>query len=230
MRLQVVHLDEGLLGSDAVALLQPHHLLVDAVELVLVVLVEGHLTEPVQCPALMDGGHVRLVENLAGIAHAGRAVLAVVGYLHQLLQVLGGTLVGEATVAIIHGLLESLLCRVVVLLLQQDGGLGVHRGIPAIEAAGLGGILHDILTVVECARIVLEGSRRVDGLLAPGIVERAFLGHVQTDLLHPFGDIEECLAVVRAEALQHLGLQAQQLVGGCGPQGRATQQAGQQCK
>ena len=113
----VVHLHEGFQRTDAIWLLQERHLLIDAVELFLVILLESHLTETVQGPAFMDGCYVRLVDDLTCVGHAGLGILTVIGNLHQLLQVFASTLVGEVLVAKVNGFQECFFGSIVVLLL-----------------------------------------------------------------------------------------------------------------
>ena len=63
----VINLDNGLDGADAVALLELHKRIVDAIVEFLVVLIECELAYAEECPTLVDGRHIRLSQNLVGI-------------------------------------------------------------------------------------------------------------------------------------------------------------------
>ena len=104
----MVHLHHWLDRSDVV----------DAVVELLVVLVKGKLTQAEQGPTLVDRRHIRLCQNLLGIFQTGFLILTVVGNLHQLLQVVAGTLLREVTVTELHSFQESFFRFLIVLLLE----------------------------------------------------------------------------------------------------------------
>ena len=201
----VVHLYHRLHRADAVGLLQLHQHVVDAVVELLVVLVEGKLADAEQGSALVDGSHVGFCQYLAGILQSCLLVLAVVGNLHQLLQVVASALIGEIFVEEGNSLLESILGSLIVLSLERDVGFGVQGDIAAPEAVLVDGVLLDHTGYLLSLGVVLVGSLE-DGLISPGFIEYALGSLLQAFFLQLLGDFHELFYLVGADKPQHLSL------------------------
>ena len=170
----MVHLHHRLDRIDAVRGFQCHQLVVDAVVQLLIILIKGKLTQTEQRPPLVDRRHVRLCQDLFGILQTCLLILTVVGDLHQFLQVVARTLVGEVLMTELHRLLKAFLSHLIILFLQ-----GVHRSHMQDDVTTPVTVL--VLRVVVnlignflCRSIILMG-RLIDGLVAPGLIKQAFV-------------------------------------------------------
>ena len=183
--------------------------MVDAVVERHIVLVEGKLAEAEEGSAFVDGGHVGFCQYLTGVFQACLLVLAVVGDLHQFLQVVASTLFGEILMAELHSLQEAFLSLLIVLFLKVDVGFGVKGDISAPEAVLIDGIFLDLVGYLLSFRIVLMRGF-VDGLIAPRFVVHTFDAFLLTFVLQGFGDFHELLSVGCTDQSEHFCLQLRQ--------------------
>ena len=206
----MVHLHHWLDRSDAVGGLQGHQLVVDAVVELLVVLVKGKLTQAEQGPTLVDRCHVRLCQYLLGIFQTGFLILTVVGNLHQLLQVVAGTLLREVTVTELHSFQESFFRFLIVLLLEGVHSLHMHGDVMAPEAVLLLRIFGYLIGDLRSRQVVLMGGL-VNRLVTPGGVEQTFITMLMTQILEILGHFGKLFLVICTDQSQHLCLQPHQL-------------------
>ena len=175
----MVHLHHRFDRTDTVRCLQGHQLVVDTVVEFLVILVKGKLTQTEQGPTLVDRCHVRLCQNLLGKFQTGLLVLTVVGDLHQLLQVVAGTLIGEVPMTELHSFQESLLRLLIVLLLKGVHSLDMQGDIMPPEAVLPLCIFSNLIGDLLCTIIILMGGL-VSGLITPGSIEQALITQLMT--------------------------------------------------
>ena len=207
----VVHLGEEVQRPDAVGLHQPLHLIVDAVELLDIVLLEGHDAHAVQSPALVVGSQVGLGQQLVGIFLSCFVVIAQVGQLHELAQVFSSALFGEVLVAVAQCFLEVLLGGFIVILLHVDGSLRVQGKILARNASLGNGMFGDFFGYFLGLLVILV-SGFIDGLLAPRLVEQSFVAGFPAGFLQLVRDDEERVSFAGADIFQHACLKFQKLV------------------
>ena len=122
----------------------------------------------------MDGCHIRLSQNLMGILQACLLVLAMIGYLHEFLQIVASTLAGDILMTELHSLEESILGHLIVLFLQGIHGLDMQHDVVSPVAVLIACIGCNLIGYLVGLVVVLMGSLE-NGLVTPGRIEQAFI-------------------------------------------------------
>ena len=158
----------------------------------------------------MDRGHVGLCQDLFGKLQTCFLILTMIGNLHQLLQIVTSTLVGEILMTELHSFQETWLCFIVVLHLQGIHRLYMQHDVLTPVTALRFGIVSNLISDWLCRRVVLV-SRLIGGLITPCDVKQTFVALLLTNIFQSFCYFSELILVRCTDKSQHLRVQFCQL-------------------
>ena len=154
----------------------------------------------------MDRRHVRLCQDLFGILQTCLLILTVVGDLHQFLQVVARTLIGEVLMTELHRLLKAFLSHLIVLFLEGIHRLHMQGDVITPVTVLVFRIVSNLIGYLVCRPIILMG-RLIDGLVSPGLIKQALVAILLTYVFQFLGYFCKIVSLRSTDQSQHFSLQ-----------------------